>query len=111
MSMTQPVSFVVHLPLKPEHREAFEPQLIAVLEQMSEEPDFIDARLHRSQDDPDTYVVYETWACTREHFVDYHLKRPYRRRFEAALSQRLRRLRTVEFLGPVRSFEPKLRPA
>jgi Antibiotic biosynthesis monooxygenase len=62
--MTTPISFVVRLPGKPEHRETLQAKLHHVLETMAGEPDFINTFLHRSSDDPDTLVVYETWACS-----------------------------------------------
>ncbi|SPB18609.1 hypothetical protein NOV72_05809 [Caballeronia novacaledonica] len=97
-------SFVVHLPGKPEHREELETRLLEVLERMSEEPDFINTYLHRAADDPDTLVLYETWACSAEHFRAHHLGRPYRQMYEAVLPRLLARERTIEFLTPLRSY-------
>ncbi|SAK97965.1 Antibiotic biosynthesis monooxygenase [Caballeronia catudaia] len=102
--MSDKTSFIVHLPGKPEHREELETKLIAVLDRMAEEPDFINTYLHRSADDPDTLVLYETWACSREHFQSHHLSAPYRREYEAALPVLLKRARTLEFLEPVRGY-------
>lgn len=103
--MSKTTAFIVHLPGKPEHREQLEASLLEVLEAMSKEPDFINTYLHRSADDPDTLVLYETWACSREYFVTHHLSRPYRRAYEAALPVLLKRERTLEFLEPMRTFE------
>ncbi|KAK48991.1 oxidoreductase [Caballeronia jiangsuensis] len=103
--MSDITSFVVHLPGKPEHRDELETRLLDVLERMSEEPDFINTYLHRAADDPDTLVLYETWACSAEHFRAHHLGRPYRQAYEAVLPQLLARDRTIEFLTPVRTYE------
>jgi quinol monooxygenase YgiN len=92
------------LPGKPEHREELESRLLDVLDQMAQEPDFVNTYLNRSEDDPDTLVLYETWACSREHFQTYHLSRPYRRDYEAVLPQLLKRGRTLEFLMPLRTY-------
>ncbi|WP_166367222.1 putative quinol monooxygenase [Pseudomonas akapageensis] len=102
--MSQTIAFIVHLPGKPEHREELETKLLYVLDQMSKEPDFINTYLHRSVEDPDTLVLFETWACSEQHFRDHHLKVAYRREYEAILPNLLKAPRTLEFLDPVRSY-------
>jgi quinol monooxygenase YgiN len=102
--MTDKVAFIVHLPGKPEHREELESKLLVVLDAMSKEPDFINTYLHRDLDDPDTLVLYESWACSREHFIAHHLKAPYRKAYEARLPEMLKAKRTLEFLNPVRTY-------
>ncbi|WP_420992423.1 putative quinol monooxygenase [Cupriavidus sp. 30B13] len=102
--MSETTAFIVHLPGKPEHREEIEEKLRHVLDQMSREPDFINTYLHRSVEDPDTLVLYETWACSEAYFKSYHLSRPYRQAYEAALPGLLKAARTLEFLAPVRSY-------
>ena len=102
--MTDITSFIVHLPGKSETREELESRLLAVLEAMSKEPDFISTYLHRQADDPDTLVLYEIWACSNEHFMSYHLGRPYRQQYETVLSGLLKAPRRLEFLTPVREY-------
>jgi len=102
--MTQTISFVVHLPGNPERREELEAKLVEVLDRMAEDSDFVNTWLHRSVDDPDTLVLYETWACSRQRFEQHHLKQPYRRAYEAALPELLARERTIEFLDPIRAY-------
>jgi quinol monooxygenase YgiN len=103
--MTERTAFIVHLPGKPERREELETRLLEVLDAMSEEPDFINTYLHRSADEPDTLVLYETWACSREYFMSHHLNRPYRKAYEAVLPELLARWRTLEFLDTQRIYE------
>ncbi|SAL62635.1 Antibiotic biosynthesis monooxygenase [Caballeronia peredens] len=103
--MSDIVSFVVRLPGKPEHREELETRLLDVLERMSDEPDFINTYVHRAAGDPDTLVLYETWACSAEYFRAHHLSRPYRQAYEAELPRMLARERTIDFLEPLRSYE------
>jgi quinol monooxygenase YgiN len=98
------LSFVVHLPGKPEHRKELEQHLFGVLDPMAKEPNFVNAWAHGSLEDPDTIVLYETWACSREHFINHHLKASYRQEYEAALPRLLARERSVEFLSPLRSY-------
>jgi quinol monooxygenase YgiN len=102
--MSETISFIVHLPGKPEHREELESKLLDVLERMTEEPDFVNTSLHRSKAEPDTLVVYETWACSPEYFRSHHLGLPYRQAYEAALPKLLSRERTIEFLEPLRTY-------
>lgn len=104
--MSESIAFVVHLPGKPEHRAELESRLHAVLEAMSAEPDFVNTFLHRAQDDPDTLVLYETWSCSREYFLQHHLARPYRQAYEAALPALLKAERQITFLDPVRALLP-----
>lgn len=103
--MSENIAFVVHLPGKHEHRDELESSLLQVLEQMAKEPDFVNTYLHRSVEDPDTLVLYETWACSPAYFQTHHLSRPYRQAYEQALPRLLKRERTLEFLKPLRAFE------
>lgn len=103
--MTERTAFIVHLPGKPERREELETRLLEVLDAMSQEPDFISTYLHRSAEEPDTLVLYETWACSREYFLSHHLNRPYRKAYEAVLPELLTRWRTLEFLDTQRIYE------
>ncbi|SAL49501.1 putative quinol monooxygenase [Caballeronia humi] len=102
--MKENTSFIVHLQGKPEHREELESKLIAIIERMAEEPDFVNAYVNRSKDEPETLVIYETWACSAEYFRAHHLGLPYRQDYEAALPRLLSRERTIEFLQPMRDL-------
>ena len=107
--MSDNISFIVHLPGKPEAREELFTSLSGVLEQMSHEPDFVNTYLHRSMEDPDTLVLYETWACSPQYFKDVHLKRSYRVEYEGKLQHLLKSERKFEWLEPVRAFERPLK--
>lgn len=105
------VSFVVHLPSRAEKREEMRRMLFEVLDAMAEEPDFVCAWLHEQLDHPDTLVVYETWACTREQFIAHHLSKPYRQAYEAALPTLLSADRRIDFLKPIRDYPHRATPA
>jgi len=107
--MSEKISFIVHLPGRPEHREELESKLFVVLDKMSEEPEFLVTYVHRSQDDPDTLVLYETSACSRERFVSHHLSLPYRKDYEADLPRLLKAPRRIEFLVPTRAYDKPAR--
>lgn len=103
--MSEVIAFVVRLPGKPEHRDELETRLLEVLDAMSHEPDFVNTYLHRSVEDPDTLVLYETWACSAEYFRAHHLKLPYRQAYEAVLPSLLKRERSIEFLTLQKGYE------
>lgn len=95
------LAFIVHLPGHPGQGTQLEAQVRRVLVAMSAEPDFVHCTLHRSQEMPDTLVVYETWRCSRAHFLAEHLAKAYRRDFEQALPAMLAGPRRIEFLDSV----------
>ena len=98
------VSFVVHLHAKDETREQFRAMLYEVLDAMAKEPDFVNTYVGTPLDDPNTFVLYETWACSREEFIANHLSKPYRQAYEKALPAMQAKPRTIEFLEPVRAY-------
>jgi quinol monooxygenase YgiN len=106
--MGDTVSFIVHLPTKPEHRVRMRSMLMNVLDNMAREPDFINTWVHEDLDDPDTLVLYETWACSREHFIAHQLARPYRQEYEAALPELLSARRRIDFLKGLKAYPERL---
>ncbi len=106
--MSDTVSFIVHLPTKPEQRDRMRAMLMNVLDTMAREPDFINTWVHEDLNDPDTLVLYETWACSREHFIAHHLAKPYRREYEAALPELLSAERRIDFLTVLKAYPERL---
>src|SRR5215467_5369188 len=104
-TVSENTSFIVHLPGKPEAREELYSSLLEVLDAMSNEPDFVNTYLHRSAEDPDTLVLYETWACSPQYFQEHHLKKSYRVDYEKKLASLLKTDRRFEWLEPIRSYE------
>ena len=101
---TDRVSFIVHLPTRPEAREEMRAMLFEVLDAMATEVDFVSTWAHEDLSDPDTIVLYETWACSREHFLAHHLAKPYRQAYEAVLPRLLSGERRIEFLKEIRAY-------
>ncbi len=102
------VSFLVHLPTKPEQRERMRRMLTDVLDTMAREPDFISTWVHEDMNAPDTLVLYETWACSREHFIAHHLAKPYRQEYEKALPELLSGERRIEFLTGLKAYPVRI---
>jgi quinol monooxygenase YgiN len=94
----------VYLPTKPEAREQMRKMLFDVLDNMAGEPDFINTWAHEDLNDPNTIVNYETWACSREYFIEHHLSKPYRQAYEAALPNLLSGERRIVFLKGIRAY-------
>src|SRR5882672_2430656 len=96
---------LVFLPVKPEARERFRKMLLEVGEHIAKEPEFVSASVHEDMDDPDTLVIYETWAGSREHLLKHQLGKPYRAAYEAALPEMLKAERRIVCLqSPLASF-------
>lgn len=104
MNTTDTVSFIVYLPTRPEARERMRGMLTEVLDQMAQEPDFVNTWAHEDLDDPHLLVMYETWACSREHFIAHHLNKPYRQTYEAALPELLSGERRIVFLRQIAAY-------
>lgn len=102
--MSDQISFIVRLPGKPEAREELEARLFEVLDAMAREPDFVNTFCSRDLNDPDTIVLFETWACSRDYFLEHHLNKPYRTAYEAVLPGLLAGERTIDFVTPIRSY-------
>jgi quinol monooxygenase YgiN len=101
------VSFVVYIPLKPEARERGRELLLRVIDAMSAEPDFVRTWVHEDMSEPDVIVNYETWACTREHFLQHHLQKDYRQAYERALPELLAGERRIVFLREIAAYPGK----
>lgn len=109
--MNETIAFIVRLPARHACVRELERGLLSVLDAMASEPDFVTTYLHQPPDDPDTFVLYEVWACSREHFIQHHLGKPYRQAYEAQLPQWLRAERSIEFLDLKRSYQAALAAA
>jgi quinol monooxygenase YgiN len=89
------VSVLVFLQVKPELEDEFLRLLTPVLDAMRHEPTFVSAALHRSPDEPASFMLYEVWA-DRDDLINVQMKREYRRAYEARLPDLLRQPRRAE---------------
>jgi quinol monooxygenase YgiN len=105
--MSDTVSFVVTLSAKPETSARMRELLLDVVTAMSREPDFINTWVHEDLNDPHTVILYETWACSKEHFIEHHLGKSYRLAYEAVLPDLLAKPRTLDFMKIIASFPGK----
>lgn len=103
------IAVVVTLHVKPGREEEFLRLLLPVLDAMRHEPTFVNAVLHRDQDDPARFMLYETWA-DREDLASVQMRRAYRGTYEARLPDLLREPRHATVWCPLRGdFGPRPR--
>lgn len=106
--MSSHLAFIVRLTAKTETRERFRSELFNVIDQMTHEPDFINTFVHEDAQDPNTFIMYETWDCSREFFLVNHMKKDYRVRYEALLPELLAKPRTIDFLNLIASYPSRV---
>ncbi|TQK11716.1 putative quinol monooxygenase [Herbaspirillum sp. SJZ107] len=73
---------------KPGKEADLQEHLLRLVPQTRTEAGCIDYDLHRLQEDPSVFVMYENWVDRGE--LDKHLQMPYMRAFGAALPDLLR---------------------
>ena len=56
------VTYLIVFTVRPEQRERFLSLLNGVLDAMRSEANFVNATLHSDPDDPDRFLLHETWA-------------------------------------------------
>lgn len=95
------VTYVITFELKPGRAGEFRALLDPVLDAMRHEAGFINAVLHRDPEDPDRFLLYETWR-DHDEVVAVEVKRPYRQAYWDGLPALLARPREVQVWRPIR---------
>lgn len=95
-----PETYLIQFHIQPSQRDRFLNLLTRVLDAMQHEATFVDARLSQDADDPNRFILHETWA-DRQDVMEVELKRPYRDTWHAALPDLLQAARDVRILQPV----------
>ncbi len=72
---------------------------------MQHEPTFIDLVALQDQDNPDTVMLYETWA-DRDEFENVQMKRDYRDAYWKSMPDLVREPPTVIYMDVVRDVRP-----
>ena len=97
-----PIAGTVILTVKPGMEGAFLALLHPVLDAMRHEATFINAFLHRHPDEPNRFMLYETWADL-EDLMEVQMHRPYRQAFWDKLPELLATPREITVWQPMRS--------
>jgi quinol monooxygenase YgiN len=78
------VTYVIEFDVRPTERERFLRLLTSVLDAMRNEPMFITATLNADPNDPNHFLLHETWV-SHEDVLSVQIARPYRDEWHAAL--------------------------
>ena len=95
-----PVTYVIEFCVRPERRSHFKELLRGVLEAMSEESMFLDARLSVDPEDPDRFLLHETWQ-DHDDVLAVQLRRSYRDLWHAELPDLLAEERRIGIWNPI----------
>jgi len=96
--MADVVTILVTFHVNPGHKAEFTERLRELCETMAQEKTFINSFVTEDLDDPNTLYNYETWAESRESFMETHFTKTYRKPYEDELP-RLLRNRTITWLS------------
>lgn len=96
------VAYTVEFSVLADQRERFMDLLTGVLDTMRTEPMFLNATLHIDPEDPNHFMLHETWRG-HDDVLAVQLQRPYRRKWHSALPELLRVDRKIAIWTPVRS--------
>ncbi|MDR0183287.1 putative quinol monooxygenase [Lysobacter arvi] len=93
--------FYVKLYVKPECVDEWRRAFDAIVQAMSQEPEFVACYAHRDANDPNQFTLYERWAeSSVESFLRNQMK-PYRVEYDAAIQPMLQRPREPQVLLPI----------
>lgn len=97
-----PVTFLVAIETKPGQAEPFLALLGPVLDAMRHEESFINAVLHRDPENPNRFLLYESWRDLDD-LVSVQLRRAYRQAYWQGLPDLLAGERQVQLWQPLRA--------
>lgn len=73
--MSTPYTVIVILEAKPEHQQALKSALLKVVTPSRAEPHNITYKLHQSHENPNQFILYETWQSKELHQTQF--TKPY----------------------------------
>lgn len=68
--MNNITTIYVRFPVKADKHKEFETELSQLLKGLQQQETFIEARIHRDLDEPNVIVLYESYAESRESFLN-----------------------------------------
>lgn len=96
--MSDIVTILVTFKVREGQKESFLAGLEKVVDTMSKEETFINSFVTEDTEDPNTLYNYETWAETRESFMETQFTKDYRQPYEAQIDTWLSD-RTIDWLS------------
>lgn len=97
--MKQPLTLVAFIRAKTGMEEELGQRLQALVVPTREEPGCINYNLHRSNDDPALWMLYENWRSRRD--LEQHFETPYLRGFLERAEEVLGEEMDLRFFSPV----------
>lgn len=79
------LTLIAFIRAKPGYGDELGRRLVALVEPARAEADNINYDLHRSNDEPDVWVLYENWKTATD--LTSHFEKPYMKAFVAALPE------------------------
>jgi NADP-dependent 3-hydroxy acid dehydrogenase YdfG/quinol monooxygenase YgiN len=89
------LTLIARLTAKPEYADLLGAELQALVAPTAAEPGSITYRVHRSDDDPAAWILYETWASRAD--LDAHFEQPYTKALMAQFPDLLAREMELNF--------------
>jgi quinol monooxygenase YgiN len=81
-----PLGFIVHFDFKPGWEQEWAKQgSVGFIDTMRQESTFVNFFRLADRTNPNRVVIYETWNCSKEYFIEIEMKRPYREVYERIL--------------------------
>jgi quinol monooxygenase YgiN len=93
----------VQLKIKPECREAFERELMAIREKCIREKECLAFDVERRSDDPNIYLLIETWS-DRDFFEKIQLNRDYYPPYFAKIDRMMAAPREIHYWTRVATY-------
>ena len=82
----EPLGFIVRFDFKPGWEEERKKRgYVDFIDTMIQEPTFVSFFRLQDRTNPNRMVLYETWNCTKQYFLDVEMKRSYRDVYEEML--------------------------
>lgn len=93
----------VFLKVKPEYRENFKRELMAIREKCIGEAECLRFDVEERLDDPNTFLLTETWS-DREHFENVQMKREYYPLYFAKIDPMMAGPREIQYWSPIATY-------
>ena len=84
--MSSPLTVIARLTAKPDHAEALGESLRQLIAPTLQEPGSIGYTLHRDNDNPAVWILYEAWASRAA--LDAHFQQPYMQELLASVARK-----------------------
>lgn len=103
-NVDEKIVLYIQFKIKEGKKEEFKNLLFSLIENMSNEPAFINGVLSENVDNINELVFYETWKGTKDSWIMEELSKPYREDYECKLAELIEE-RIITYLSPIKEWE------